>query len=171
MTISDFSARAALGALCLASLSAMPASLSAQSATVSAADPQSLVDALTLGGYTAELSVDPDGDPMIDTDFGGWNGKVVFYGCDADTKDKCDSVMLTTGFNRENPMPAELVNQIMTRKRFAGVRLDDEGDPFIEWDIVLSQPVPTGVFLRSVQLYSASLDDIADIVFAEERAS
>jgi hypothetical protein len=144
-------------------------SASAQEASVSAADPEAMVTALKFAGYKAELITDNTGDPLIETSFGSWNGKIVFYGCDAETKDDCDSVMLTTGFDREKPTPPELVNQIVSRKRFASVRLDDEGDPFVEWDIVMSDPIPTGVFLRSVQLYSASLDDIADMIFAEER--
>jgi hypothetical protein len=147
------------------------ASAQAVGETVSAADPQGIAAALRLAGYTAKITTDGRGDPMIETKFGGWKGKVMFYGCDSETNDGCDSVLLSTGFNRANPMSAEMVNQLVSRKRFTSIRLDDEGDPFIEWDIVLSEPIPTGVFLRSVQLYSSSLDDIADTVFAEERAA
>jgi hypothetical protein len=163
---------AALLALAALSSALWPAQAIAQDTpkSVSADDPKGMEAVLKLAGYEPTLERDNIGDPLIQVKFGDWEGKILFFGCDTDTNRDCESIMLSTGFDRDQPMPPGLVNEIMRTKRFASVRLDDEGDPFIEWDMVLSEPVPTSLFLRSVRLYSASLDDVAALIFAEERS-
>ena len=59
----------------------------------------------------------------------GWGGAIVFYGCNENTHQGCDSVQLRVGFDRAEPMPLELLHSELGNDRFYAVHLDDEGDP------------------------------------------
>lgn len=139
--------------------------------TVSAADPAGMARVLEYAGYSTELTTDDFGDPKIETEFSGWSGAFIFYGCDEDTHEACDSVQLQVGLDRAEPTPAELVNELMANERYFGIRLDAEGDPWIEWDIVTGtgEGIPAPVFMKAVNYYAMQVETVADKIFAEER--
>ncbi len=145
-------------------------SLSAQAgvAMVSAKDPEGLAKVMSDAGYEVELSTDTLGDPMITTELANMPTRVSFYGCDEETNSGCDSLQLSTGFDRKEPWTKAEAIQISERLRFAAVSLDDEGDPYISWDIVTGDGIPSRVFLQSILQFSSTIESTADIVFAEE---
>ncbi len=145
-------------------------SLSAQTAEpmVSAQDPEGLAKVLMDAGYEAELTTDRQGDPMIRTELANMTTRLVFYGCDEQTNSDCDSVQFTTGFDRKEPWTKGEAIQISEKLRFAAVSLDDEGDPYISWDVFTGDGIPSRVFLQSVLKYSSTVESTADIVFADE---
>lgn len=54
--------------------------------------------------------------------------------------------------------------------RFASVWLDDEGDPWISWDMVTGRNgVPVSTFSTAMRMYADTVDRVADMAFAEER--
>ena len=136
--------------------------------SVSAKDPEGMLSALTNVGYPAELGVDTVGDPQITVSVNEYTVGILFYGCDAESNDNCDSVQLLTGFDRAEPIPHELALQISQTLRFAAVQIDDEGDPFIGWDIFMGNGIPMPVFLAALRSYESTLDDASTIIFAEE---
>lgn len=164
--------RASMAVLAVA-LAAAPASLAAQQApdSVSAADPEGMVRALRYAGYPVELDTDGIGDPMIKIEFSGWPGAVFFYGCEEGTHDGCDSVQLKVGFDRAEPMPLRLALDLAKDERFFSVHIDDEGDPWLEWDIVTGngEGIPAPVFLKAVNYFAMQVDAASDRIFAEER--
>ena len=149
-------------------LSAAP--LAAQEATVTASDPQGIVSALEAAGYEAKLDTDGVGDPMILTELSGMSTQIYFYGCDEVTHDGCDSLQYSAGFDRKQPWTAAGALELSTKYRFTSVRLDDEGDPYIIWDVVTGDGIPTKVFLSGVLSFSGAIENASDVVFAEERA-
>jgi len=155
-----------------AALAAIPAGAAAQSAPdiVTASDPDGVVSAMAYAGYEATLGTDAYGDPKIDGSFGGWSGSVWFYGCDELTNDGCTSLQLVVGFDRKDPMPLEMLNDISSSQRFVSIYLDEEGDPWLKWDIVTEEGIPAGVLNSSLQQYSQQVAAIADLVFEAERA-
>jgi len=155
-----------------AALAAIPAGAAAQSAPdiVTASDPDGVVSAMAYAGYEATLGTDAYGDPKIDGSFGGWSGSVWFYGCDELTNDGCTSLQLVVGFDRKDPMPLEMLNDISSSQRFVAIYLDEEGDPWLKWDIVTEEGIPAGVLNSSLQQYSQQVAAIADLVFEAERA-
>jgi hypothetical protein len=157
---------AALAGACSLPLAAQPVP-----ATVSAANPEGMMQVLLFAGYSAELDTDNYGDPLIDTEFAGWPGSIVFFGCDEDTRTGCDSVQLRAGFDRAEPMPLDLLNDALANGRYFAVHLDEEGDPWVHWDIVTGsgEGIPASVFMRSVNSFGLQIETVADIVFAEER--
>ncbi len=124
-----------------------------------------------MAGYEAELGKDNAGDPMITAEFGGRSARVFFHGCDEETKADCDAVQLSVGFDREDAWTAQEAIQLSKDFRFAAVSLDDEGDPYVTWDIVTGEGIPAKVFLRSIVLYSDMISEADRIIFAAERGS
>lgn len=139
--------------------------------TVSAKDPDGLLAALTNAGYSAELGVDTVGDPQITFTANDYTTAVLFYGCSPESNDNCDSVQLLTGFDRAEAIPHELALEISQTLRFAAIQIDEEGDPFIGWDIFMGDGIPLPVFLAALRSYERTLDDAATIIFAEENAT
>ena len=77
---------------------------------------------------------------------------------------------MQTGFDRKEPWSAEAALQISEKYRFVSVWLDDEGDPYVRWDIVTGGGIPTKVFLQALREYTLALQNASNLVFAEERA-
>lgn len=148
---------------------AIPAAAQQPPMTVSAADPEGMASVLRYAGYPAKLVTDDYGDPQIDTKFSGWEGAIMFYGCDEETHDGCDSIELRVGFDREEPMTLDLLNGVAS-SRFIAAFLDDEGDPWVNWDIITGdgEGIPAPVFLQAVNEFASGVEYAADLVFAEE---
>jgi hypothetical protein len=136
---------------------------------ISAGDPGSIMTALANAGYEVEKDTDDAGDPRIKLELRGMPTSILFYGCDEDTHQRCNSIQFSTGFDREKPWSAAEAIKISTSYRFASIALDDEGDPYISWDINTGNGIPTPLFLKSIRDYSDTVGGTADIVFAEER--
>ncbi len=141
---------------------------SAQAQMVSAADPQGMAAVLSEAGYTTEVDVDDVGDPRIVIELNGWGSSILFYGCDEVTHDGCDSIQLSTGFDRETPMDPATALEVALRWRYVAVSLDEDGDPYLRWDIVTQDGIPQAVFLDAVRRYADNLDVAAEMIFADE---
>jgi len=148
---------------------ASPAMAQTPPSMVGAHDPASIVAALKMGGYKAELDTDGSGDPMISTEFAQMPSYIHFYGCNAEHVE-CTSLMFATGFDRETEWDAASAIEVSKNLRFAAIWLDDEGDPFISWDVVTGREgVPVGTFSTAVRMYVDTVDSVADIAFAQQR--
>ncbi|MBZ4023632.1 YbjN domain-containing protein [Rhodobacter sp. TJ_12] len=86
--------------------------------------------------YGLQVSRDTDnaGDPRLSSRIEGTNFKVYFYGCN---KGRCDSIQFSAGFDLRDPMSAWKINEWNRKKRFGKAYLDDEGDPYVEYDVNL----------------------------------
>lgn len=135
---------------------------------VSAKDPEGLASTLRNAGYEVDIGRDSVGDPRLETTLGGMTTRIMFYGCDETTNADCDSVQFVTGFDRDQPMTAADALNLSDRYRFAAVSLDDEGDPYVTWDVVMGDGIPARVFLQSVLKFSGTIGLVADVVFADE---
>lgn len=140
-------------------------------AVVSAGEPDSILGALIGAGYKAEKLTDNGGDPMIAMELEGMPTQIYFYGCDDATHDQCDSLQFSTGFDRAKPWNAADAIVVSKRYRFASVSLDDEGDPYITWDINIGEGIPASLFLKSLRDFSGAVSSTANLAFAEERAN
>ena len=135
---------------------------------VTARDPQGLLQVLKDAGYDPELDTDPTGDPKIYVELNGWNSQIYFYGCDENTHDGCDAIQLSASFVRKKPMKLAKALKISERYRYLSVFLDNEGDPYLQWDIVTLDALPQAVFLASLRRYGEVLDGAAELIFEDE---
>ena len=161
--------RIAGGFLVAAAAALWTAPASAADDVVSAFNPGGMAKVMRDAGYKADLDVDDYGDPVIKTSFGAYGGSVYFYGCDDTNHDRCDSVQFRAGLDRKKAMPLSLLNEVTKKYRYSAVWLDDEGDPWVNFDVFTSAGIPKDVFLAALKAYSENLGEVADRVFAEER--
>lgn len=141
----------------------------AQAQSVTAGNPDGMLAAIKSAGYEATLTTDQVGDPMIETKVNGWNVSVLFYGCDETTRQGCDSVQLSTGFDRKTPIDPVRALEISRKLRFFAVQIDEEGDPYLRWDILTADGIPQSVFMSALRRYGETLDDAAEIIFEDEQ--
>ncbi|MFC4255488.1 YbjN domain-containing protein [Altererythrobacter xixiisoli] len=137
--------------------------------TATAKDPAGIVRLLQQAGHTASLTTDDWGDPKIEMQLAGRSGAILFYDCDETTHDKCRSIQFSVGFDRAKPMPFSMLNDLVRSQRFMAMYLDDEGDPFMQWDIIMDEGIPSAVFLTAVKDFEGRVEYAANVIFAEER--
>lgn len=157
-----------LTAITVLACSAMAAA-QADDGMVTAKKPAGMVIAMLNAGYDAELTTDDVGDPLINSQVAGYPLQIFFYDCDEDTHTECGSIQLVAGFDRAKPWTAEAAIKISNDYRFAAVALDDEGDPYLRWDIVTDEGISTRVFVRSLRRFEDTVRVAQDVIFADEQ--
>lgn len=138
---------------------------------VTAKQPAGMVIAMLNAGYDAELVTDDFGDPLINSEVAGFPLRIYFYDCNEETHEDCESIQLVTGFDREEPWTADAAVKFVSNYRFAAVTLDDEGDPYLRWDVVTDDGIPTRVFVKGLRRFEETVRIAEKIVFAAERGS
>uniref|UniRef100_B0T052 YbjN domain-containing protein n=1 Tax=Caulobacter sp. (strain K31) TaxID=366602 RepID=B0T052_CAUSK len=87
---------------------------------------------LQKGGYKAELTKDDGGDPLINSAAEGQTFKIYFYDC----KDaRCKALQFSAGFDLKEPLKYEKINEWNRKNRYLKAYLDDDGDPYVQYDI------------------------------------
>lgn len=152
---------------------ALSAPLAAQGKveTLSAKEPAGIVIAMLNAGYDATLETDDYDDPLITFEGDGYKYDILFYGCDETSHDGCDSIQLRVGFDRAQPWTAADAMQLSRENRYTAVALDDEGDPYLFWDIVTGDGIPASVLIDSIQRFENNAELAAETIFAEENAA
>lgn len=137
----------------------------ASTTTVSAVKPDSVAEALKNLGYTAELAKDANGDPLINTDIGGWQAALLFYECNEKTHDGCQSLQFVANFTPEKKFTAEDAVKFMRNTRFASVSLDKEQSVTMTWDVVTGKGIDLEVFSNAVDMFRSAMDTLGTEVF------
>jgi hypothetical protein len=152
----------------LAAAFAAPLAAQGKGENLSAREPAGIVLALLNAGYDATLETDDFGDPIIKYEGEGYKYSMLFYGCDETSHDGCDSVQLRVGFDRAEPWNASEALKLSQENRYTAVALDDEGDPYLFWDIVTRDGIPAAVLLDSIERFERNAEIAAEAIFAEE---
>ena len=152
--------RAVLGAIALGF--AVPA----MAATVSAKNPESLVEALRMAGYEVAAGTDDTGDPVLDLVMQGYKARLLFLDCDEVSHDKCGSVQFYASFDAEGVgYTLEQANLFARRYRYAAISLSANGDPRLRWDIETGEGIPSDVFVTSAARFLGAIQALSSEVF------
>jgi len=135
------------------------------STTVSAIKPDGVAQALQNLGYTAELAKDANGDPLINTDIGGWQAALLFYECNTKTHDGCQSLQFVANFTPEKKFTADDAVRFNRNTRFASVSLDKDQSIMMTWDVVTGKGIDLEVFSNSVDMFRSAMDTLGTEVF------
>jgi hypothetical protein len=154
----------------LALIATAPAMAEDRAEMITASNPAGIVIAMLNAGHNPELKTDRTGDPMIVSRGPKASLFVLFYGCNAETHDNCQSIRFQVAFDRAKPWTAQEVLNLADQLAFLSVRLDNEGDPFLHWDLVLGDGVPLTTFVKNLRAFEESVTLAADIIYAEEKA-
>lgn len=88
---------------------------------------------LQKGGYKAELTKDSSDDPLINSAADGQTFKIYFYDCDE--AKRCKALQFSAGFDLKTPLKLEKANEWNRNNRYLKVYLDDDGDPYVQYDV------------------------------------
>lgn len=102
-------------------------------------DPEAIRLMMTEFGLPVTPDKDSTGDPKLESRIDGTHFTVYFYDCD---KAMCGAIQFSAGFDMDQPLSAERVNDWNRGTRFGKVYLDDESDPFVVMDVELG---PDGI--------------------------
>ncbi len=141
-------------ALCLATLTTP---LAAQE--LSHARPVDVMNAFAANGYLMRLETDGEGDPMLRGRMAGVDFVTSFYGCEGA---QCTSVMFTTFFTPERPVPLAVVNAWNADRRFGKAYIDDEGDLGFEMNVNLFGGVSEANPIDTVDWWRVALTGFLD---------
>lgn len=142
-----------------------PSAAQAATATVSAVKPEGVAEALKNLGYTAELAKDSNGDPLINTEIGGWQAALLFYECNEKTHDGCQSLQFVANFTPEKKFTAEDAVRFNRNTRFASVSLGKDDAVMMTWDMVTGKGIDFEVFSNSVDMFRSAMDTLGAEVF------
>jgi hypothetical protein len=123
---------------------------------VRAQDPQSIVRAMQANGYSAQLTVDQTGDPMIRSAAGGTNFQVLFYNCT--NHRECATVQFHVGYDLKTSPSLESINEWNRTQRFGSAHLDKENDPILEMDVDLDDGgLSPLLFIDNLEFWTSAL--------------
>jgi Putative bacterial sensory transduction regulator len=124
---------------------------------VDASSPQALANLMQQAGYRAVLTTDNVGDPKIESSAAGADFSIYFYGCE--NGQNCLSLQYTSGYDLPDGASLGLMNDWNGTKRFGFAYLDNENDPFLNYDVNMSYGVSEQNFLDSLSLWDSILAD------------
>ena len=138
----------------------------AMAATVSAKNPESLVEALKTAGYEVVAGVDDTGDPVLDLVMQGFKARLLFLDCDETSHNNCGSVQFFASFDAEGAgFTLEDANLFARRYRYAAVSVTANGDPRLRWDIETGEGIPSEVFVGSAARFTTTVRAMGAMLF------
>jgi hypothetical protein len=131
-------------------------SMPAQAQMVRGQDPGTLVSALQKAGYAAKAGTDKVGDPMITSGVSGTTFQIYFYNCTAHKA--CATVQFHSGYDLQEPVSLDRINEWNRGQRFGRAFLDKENDPIIEMDVDLDDGgLSPLLFIDNIEFWASQL--------------
>ncbi len=133
-------------------LAAAPAAAQDDTRVVSAADLPGVADALRSAGYDIEITErDDETRAAIEVSSGSDFASVLFDDCNEAVPDLCDTLVLSTWWDRTVPISDEAVAAANINHKYVSVFRDGDGDPVMQWAILTRREgIPTTVFLNAL---------------------
>lgn len=128
---------------------------------VDGSNPQALVEIIQNLGYRASLEVDSEGDPLIRSSVGGTQFALVFYGC-SETHNDCQILLFKAGYELNDKIGMELINQWNATRLFGRAYLDDVSDPWIELVLNVQGGVTRAQFEKTFEWWETSVGEFED---------
>ncbi|WP_308915026.1 YbjN domain-containing protein [Jannaschia sp. LMIT008] len=128
---------------------------------IDARDPDALLGVIVADGYSAQLSQDSVGDPLIVIDdIGIGPTQLYFFGC-SDGAD-CDVVVFTSAYAAADAPSATFVNGWNRDKLLGRAYVDAEGDPILEYGVNLHGGVTPQNWSDSVDWWRVMVEAFED---------
>jgi len=112
-------------------------------------------------GYRAEIGEDKGGDPKIVSGLDGTRFTIWFYGCKGV---RCASIQFESAFDLKNGMSLAKINAWNKDKRFGGGYLDDEMDPYIQYDVDFEHGATSEAIANAIDVWAAILPQFKEYI-------
>ncbi len=129
--------------------------------TVTAADPQTVIDQLHEMGYRASYEPFDSGRPRVLTGVAGVNTSIAFYGCLDDMTD-CKTLMFTSGMDMPEGSSTATVNNWNQSRIYTRAFLDENDDPYFVMPIPRGQDMGADEFARLLNIWEDAVIDFTD---------
>lgn len=113
-------------------------------------------------GLEGELGEDAVGDPQVRFGLDGLNVWLNFYDCGG--SGRCGSLQLEVGLDLEQGTTLHVANAYNARYRYGRMLLDDEMDPFLQYDFEVLHTDPAAHIESQVRIFAQLLDDFTSAV-------
>ena len=111
-------------------------------------------------GYRAKPDTDGEGDPSVATTMNGLNVFIYFYDC---KQDRCGSLQMSLGLDMSNGSTLKAMNEFSKGFRYAHVFLDEEQDPFMQYDFEVLHTRHAEHVQSQVELFETLMEDFTRI--------
>ena len=128
---------------------------------VDGSDPRALVNIIQELGYRATLEVDGEGDPLIRSSVGGTQFALVFYGC-SDQHDGCQILLFKAGYELNDKVGMDVINQWNATRLFGRAYLDDVSDPWLELVLNMHGGVTRAQFEKTFEWWETSVGEFEE---------
>ena len=108
-----------------------------------------------------ELRTDGVGDPMIRFQVNDLTAYLNFYDCD---DGRCGSLQLEVGLDLEHGTTLHVANVYNARYRYGRMLLDDEMDPYLQYDFEVLHADHADHIRSQVQIFGSLLEDVTEAV-------
>lgn len=122
---------------------------------VSAADPQSVLEAVRAFGHKARLDTDDDGFPVVRARVEDINYGIQFYGCDGTVN--CRQLQLASSFDLDAGLTTDFVNTWNEDWVIGRLSVDEAGDPLFTYFLTTEGGLGPENFQAVLQLWTDSL--------------
>jgi hypothetical protein len=156
--------RYGFGGLTMAAVAALVLSASgaqARNLPTGGVTAQEVADALQTKGYRAEIGEDKGGDPKVTSALDGSRFTIWFYNC---KNGRCASVQFESGFDLKDGMGLSKVNGWNKDKRFGSAYLDDESDPYVQYDVDFEVGATTEAITNAIDVWAAVVPQFKEYI-------
>ena len=130
------------------------------------AEPKQVAKILQSEGYSAKISSDSDGDPLISSSTQGARYIIVFYDCSQNIR--CKSIQFSCAFKANGAVSVNQANEWNSSRRFTKAIIDKEGDLWLYFDLALSAGMKRELFVSNLATWNDSLGDFMKDVASEK---
>ena len=136
--------------------------------SISATNAEGVLRVLENAGYDAEL-VERDEDnsrAYVKIETGSGLASVLFSDCNDAVPDFCETLILSTWWDRETPISDEALAAANRNHKYVTVFRRNSGDPVMQWALLTRREgIPATVFLNALQRFSGIARDFRDVAF------
>ncbi len=128
------------------------------------ADPDVILLEMQKAGFLVTRDTADDGTPRLNSKVSGISFRVYFYGCEEATN-PCTSVQFSAGYDLDNPLSALKINEWNSDYRYVRTYIDDEGDPYIKFDLWLDgDGMGRGNFAENLDIWRSQVESFEDFI-------
>lgn len=118
-------------------------------------------------GYKAELTKDEGGDPKIMSAASGAKFVVFFYDCNEARSRTCTTIQFSVAYNLDEKVSAATVNDWNREMLYGRLYLDDDGDPVLDHDIILTGGVSEENLKANLVQWESMISDYRKHIHAD----
>lgn len=143
----------------MAAATAVATALPSTAATITARDPNSVLEALSQLGYQASLTIAPNGANAIEMRVEGAPSYIDFWNCDQSNRN-CETLMLVYGIDLPDGTTLERANDWNADTIHGFVYLDENDDPWLSLTVRTDEGIPTTLFDNILKIWRSRIGDM-----------